>query len=111
MKILPGPLRIGSRLCLLQFCMVEYIWQVDWDDNVIGKIERNECHEKKLIHRSVVVLLFNKLGELWVNRRSTKKKIFGGLLDSSVSAHVEYGETPEMCAQRELGEKLGLFDK
>ena len=88
--------------------MVEYLWQVDWDDNVIGKIERNECHEKKLIHRAIVVLVFNKKGYLWVNRRSTKKRIFSGCLDSSVAGHMQYGETPEICAQKELKEELGI---
>lgn len=90
--------------------MAEYMWLVDENDNPVGRIERDECHEKRLLHRSVGVFVFNRRGEIWVNKRSTKKKIFGGYVDCSVSGHVEYGKTYEQAAQNELAEELQLTD-
>lgn len=54
--------------------MVEYLWLVDENDNELGKIERNEAHKKKIIHRSIVVFVFNKKGELWTNKDQQIKK-------------------------------------
>ena len=39
----------------------------------IGSAPRDEVHKKKLIHKSILIMLFNSRGELFVQRRSKNK--------------------------------------
>lgn len=38
--------------------MVEYLYHVDKNDKILGKVERNVAHTKGLRHMSGVVLVF-----------------------------------------------------
>ncbi|MDP7586167.1 MAG: NUDIX domain-containing protein, partial [Verrucomicrobiota bacterium] len=74
---------------------------VDANDQVIGQKTRSEVHRLGLRHRAIHLLVFNAEGELFLQKRSTKKDCFPGTWDSSVSGHVDAGETYDACAQRE----------
>jgi len=89
--------------------MVESFCVVDENDNVIGKASREECHEtNKSIHRSVCVLVINDRNEMFLQRRSETKDLYGGYYTGSATGHVDYGEDYETAAQRELLEELGI---
>lgn len=86
----------------------EKFYVVDEDDNVIGCATRNECHKRRLIHRSVYVIVLNDKGEIFLQKRSLKKDLYPGHYACSASGHVEYGESYEEAARRELLEELGI---
>jgi isopentenyl-diphosphate delta-isomerase len=81
---------------------------VDEQDRVIGTATRAEAHAHGLRHRAVHVFVFNKGGELYVQKRSATKDTFPGCYDSSASGHVSRGENYDACAVRELREELGI---
>lgn len=81
---------------------------VDTDDLVTGRAARSEVHARGLRHRAVHILVFNELGELYVQRRSLDKDCSPGLWDTSAAGHVASGEAYAAAAQRELHEELGL---
>ena len=81
---------------------------VDRNDAVIGQATRREVHAQGLLHRAVHVLVFNREGELFLQKRSRNKDTAPGAWDSSASGHVDAGEDYDDCARRELGEEIGL---
>ena len=89
--------------------MNEEIFDVCNDrDEVIAQNTRKEVHRRGLIHRAVHILVFNKRGEVFLQKRSMTKDTFPGAWDSSASGHVDAGEAYDACAVRELHEELGV---
>lgn len=85
----------------------EYLDLVDEHDNVIGKKLRSEIYAEGLSNfRVVVAFVKNAKGELWIPRRTAKKRLFPLGLDMSMAGHVASGETYENALQRELKEEL-----
>jgi len=82
---------------------------VDERDIVIKKgVSREEAHQKKLLHRAILVFVFNSKGQIFVQERSPVKDVYPGLLVASCSGHVLSGETYKEAAVRELREELGV---
>lgn len=81
---------------------------VDEHDGVIGQRTRAEVHRLGLRHRAVHVLVFNRRGEVFLQKRSMHKDTFPGAWDSSASGHLDTGEDYDACAIRELREEIGL---
>ncbi|MDB6067264.1 MAG: Nudix hydrolase [Pedosphaera sp.] len=77
-------------------------------DEVVGQEKRGAVHRLGLKHRAVHVLVFNRRGELFLQKRSMTKDTFPGVWDSSTSGHVDSGESYDACAVRELWEEIGL---
>ncbi len=81
---------------------------VDEEDRVLGDALRTEVHGNNLRHRAVHILVFNHLGEVFLQKRSRWKDRHPGLWDSSAAGHVEAGEEYDAAANRELQEELGV---
>jgi isopentenyl-diphosphate delta-isomerase type 1 len=82
---------------------------VDKNDNILEYRTRYECHhDKSLIHRTVGVLIYNRHGELLLQKRSLTKDLDPGLWGVSVGGHVTKGQTDEEAAMREMKEELGI---
>lgn len=81
---------------------------VDEQDRVVGRQTRGEVHRLGLMHRAVHVLVFNRQGEVFLQKRSQHKDRQPGLWDSSASGHLDAGEDYDACAVRELREEIGL---
>ena len=81
---------------------------VDEMDQVIDQATRREIHRKNLLHRSIHILVFNHLNEVFLQKRSMSKDENPGLWDTSSAGHVDSGETYDECAHRELWEELGI---
>lgn len=77
-------------------------------DQVIGRNLRAEVHRLGLMHRAVHVLIFNRVGQVYLQKRSMYKDRNPGVWDSSSSGHVDAGEDYLPCAVREIGEELGV---
>ncbi|MFA5056967.1 MAG: NUDIX domain-containing protein, partial [Opitutaceae bacterium] len=86
----------------------EWFDVVDDKDSVVSRATRREVHARGLRHRAVHVLVFNRAGELFLQKRSLSKDVAPGAWDSSASGHVDAGEEYDACAKRELQEELGL---
>ncbi|MBI2617803.1 NUDIX domain-containing protein [Candidatus Gottesmanbacteria bacterium] len=82
---------------------------VDTNDVVVGSATRREVHaNKKLIHRSINVLVYNKTGALFFQKRSPTKDTDREKWTISCSGHVERGGDYKEAAHRELQEELGV---
>jgi len=81
---------------------------VDEKDEVRGHAARSEVHGNNLRHRAVHILIFNPVGELYLQRRSRWKDRHPLKWDSSAAGHVVAGESYDETARRELKEELGL---
>ncbi len=77
-------------------------------DEVIGRELRREVHRRGLRHRAVHVLIFNRAGAVFLQKRSMSKDTHPGVWDSSSSGHLDCGEDYDACAIRELREEIGL---
>jgi len=87
----------------------ELLEVVDDEGRVTGLAPRERCHgDPALAHRVVHVLVRNRAGALFLQRRSRTRRIQPGKWDSSVGGHVLPGEPLEAAALRELAEELGL---
>ena len=81
---------------------------VDKDDNIIDYQPRSITHKKRLLHRTVAVIVFNDKGEVLLQKRSMNVDTQPGLYTLSATGHVSQGETYEEAAQRELLEEVGV---
>lgn len=92
----------------LQMTSEEIFEIVDERGAVIGRAPRSRCHaDPSLIHQAVHVLVFNRAGWLFLQKRSTGKDVAPGLWDTSVGGHMKPGERPDEAARREMQEELG----
>ena len=92
--------------------MTEEIFDiVNEQDEVIGRAPRKEIHARGLRHRAVHVLVSNKRGDVFLQKRSMLKDTAKGKWDSSASGHLDSGEDYDACAGRELREEIGLSVK
>lgn len=76
-------------------------------DEVVGQQPRSEVHRLGLRHRAAHVLVFNRRGQVFLQKRSRTKDNHPGLWDSSASGHLSRGEDYDTGAGRELEEELG----
>lgn len=82
---------------------------IDEEGNVVGKATRAECHSgSMLLHPVVHLHIFNKAGDLFLQKRSMSKDIQPGKWDTAVGGHVDYGEQVEDALRREAREELGV---
>ena len=81
---------------------------VDELDNPTGTATRSEVHSRGLLHRAVHVFVLNRNGDLYLQKRSLHKDMNPGVWDSSVSGHLDAGESYADAAVRELGEEMGI---
>jgi len=81
---------------------------VDADDVVVGTATRSEIHRQGHRHRAVHVLVYDAVGQIYVQRRSWTKDCSPGLWDTSAAGHVDHGESYAAAARRELAEELGI---
>lgn len=93
---------------------------VDEADRFLFWEDRRVVHEKRLVHRSIHVLLFDSRGRLLLQRRHRAKQTHPGHWDLSCAGHVEESdylpEGPDHAldriyadvARREVQEELGV---
>jgi isopentenyldiphosphate isomerase len=88
----------------------ELVAIVDQCNAMIGSAPRALMRSEGLIHRATYILVFNSLGQLFVQDRTMTKDIFPGYHDLCTGGVVLAGEDYEESAKRELKEELGVAD-
>ncbi|MBT8763415.1 NUDIX domain-containing protein [Desulfohalobiaceae bacterium Ax17] len=89
----------------------ERIEVVDENNNPIAVLSRNEVHRQGLFHRSVLVLVYNQEGKVFLQKRHRNKNLYPGRWDLSATGHVKAGEAAEDAALRELKEEVGIVPR
>ena len=89
----------------------EYLEIVNEKGEIIGSAQRSEIHgNPSLMHKVVHILVFNRKGDLLLQRRSQNKDVAPGKWDTSVGGHVEAGENLLGSCKREMLEELGITE-
>jgi 8-oxo-dGTP pyrophosphatase MutT (NUDIX family) len=88
----------------------EIILIVDENNNETGSAPRNIMRARGLPHRASYILVFNRSGELFVQKRTMTKDIYPGYYDIAAGGVVLAGESYDQSAVRELAEELGITD-
>ena len=87
----------------------EMVPVVEENGLVIGQAARHDVHGgTRLLHPVVHLHIVNRDGELFIQKRSMKKRMFPGLWDTAVGGHIDYGELLEAALFREAAEELGF---
>ena len=81
---------------------------VDNDDRICGYATRAEVHGNNLRHRAVHILIFNQIGEVYLQQRSRWKDRHPLKWDSSAAGHVNADEPYDETARREVKEELAV---
>lgn len=91
----------------------ELLAVVDEKDIIIGAKTRRAIHDEGLRHRAVHILVLDATGRICLQKRSMNKDVNPGAWDTSAAGHVDYGESYQAAAERELSEELGInaFEK
>jgi isopentenyl-diphosphate Delta-isomerase len=87
---------------------IEMVILVDENDQEIGLMEKQEAHEKALLHRAFSVLIFNQFGETLLQQRAFSKYHSAGLWTNACCSHPRAGESTIEAAKRRLNEELGF---
>lgn len=82
---------------------MEYLDIYDENKNYLGKEERGKVHEIGAWHKTVHCWLYDKLGNVYFQIRSDKKKGY-----TTASGHLQAGETINNAFKREIKEEIGL---
>lgn len=88
---------------------MEYIITVDEQDRETGSIEKLEAHQKGILHRAFSILVFNKKGELLLQKRNKEKYHSPGLWTNTCCSHQRVGEQLSEAVTRRLMEEMGFI--
>ncbi|NPA40423.1 MAG: NUDIX domain-containing protein [Thermodesulfobacteria bacterium] len=86
----------------------ELLEAVDENCNPITILTREKIHKHGFYHKTVHIFLFNKKGEVYLQKKAKSVEENPGLWTSSASGHVLAGESFLITAQRELKEELSI---
>lgn len=86
----------------------EVIILVDKHNTIIGDIPRRLMNFGRDYHRVTYILVFNKIGNLLVQKRTDNKAFCPGYFGITTGGVVEKGESYIDSAHRELKEELGF---
>ncbi|RYY57842.1 MAG: isopentenyl-diphosphate Delta-isomerase [Chitinophagaceae bacterium] len=81
---------------------------VNEQDEQTGTGEKMAVHREGLLHRAFSVFVFNKRGEMLLQRRSLSKYHSGGLWTNACCSHPAPGEAVADAATKRLVEEMGF---
>ena len=82
--------------------------RVDTGDRVVGSVRRRDVFRQSVNFRVAHLLLFNKRGDLLVQRLAKTRERHPGRWGSSVAAYVASGESYREAIERRTWEELGV---
>jgi mutator protein MutT len=71
-------------------------------------VDRARVRAENLRHAATAVVVRNRVGDVYVHRRTETKDVYPGLYDFAAGGVVQAGEDPAESAVRELAEELGI---
>jgi isopentenyldiphosphate isomerase len=86
----------------------ELVDVVDDEGRTVATVSRREMRARRLPHRSVYVLVFNRAGELFIHLRVATKDVYPGHWDVAIGGVLAAGESFDQGAHREAREELGV---
>jgi isopentenyldiphosphate isomerase len=86
----------------------ELVDVVDDAGQTIGTVTRHEIRTRRLPHRCVYVLVFNRQGELFIHLRTPDKDVYPSHWDVTVGGVLAAGESFDAAVGREVHEELGI---
>ncbi len=82
---------------------------VNASDEAIGTLPKRECHEQDgQLHRAFSVFIFNRAGEVLLQKRSPQKMLWPMFWSNACCSHPRAGEDAEEAAHRRLQQELGI---
>lgn len=82
---------------------------VDESDRVVGHLSKAECHDGEgILHRAFSIFIFNRVGEVLLQRRSSEKRLWPLFWSNSCCSHPRRGETMDEAVVRRLQQELGM---
>ncbi|MGH3347585.1 MAG: NUDIX hydrolase, partial [Nocardioides sp.] len=97
-------------MCIPGLPHVEQVQLYDDLGRPTGTTDRHRMRTKNLTHAATAVVLRDRLGRVFVHRRTGTKDLYPGRLDFAAGGVVDAGEDPHRAAVRELVEELGVWD-
>ena len=87
---------------------MEMITLVDRQDREIGSAEKMQAHRQGKLHRAFSIFVFNRKGELLLQKRSPQKYHSRSLWTNTCCSHPRPGEAIGDAAARRLREEMGF---
>lgn len=81
---------------------------VNQHDEVIGRMEKLEAHQKGLLHRAFSIFIFNSKNELLLQKRAKGKYHSDDLWTNTCCSHPSPGESIISASNRRLKEEMGM---
>lgn len=82
---------------------------VDAADREIGFLDKSSCHDGDgVLHRAFSLFIFNRRGELLLQRRAAGKRLWPSYWSNSCCSHPRRGERMSEAVQRRMEQELGL---
>jgi isopentenyl-diphosphate Delta-isomerase len=82
---------------------------VDEEDRRLGHLSKSLCHEGRgVLHRAFSLLIFNGRGDLLLQQRSPRKRLWPLYWSNSCCSHPRRAESMEVATRRRLLEELGI---
>ena len=88
--------------------MEEMLDVVDENDKVVAVKSKSEVMRRALLHRGVVVFVFDSKNRIFVHKRTASRKIYPGMWHLAVGGSVQSGESFDEAAKREITEEIGV---
>jgi isopentenyl-diphosphate delta-isomerase len=87
----------------------ELLIVVDENDNIIDYKTKIECHQGDgILHRAFSIFIFNRDGQLILQKRSAQKPLWPLFWSNSCCSHPRKGESLDSAIHRRLEEELGF---
>lgn len=86
----------------------EFIEIVDSSNHPLGLLSQKEVHQQGLYHRSVLVLIYDRQGQLLIQKRHRSKGIYPGRWDLPATGHVPAGESAVDAVCAKLKKQVGM---
>lgn len=102
---------VSSRIARWRAQHDEWLPVVNEKGDITGKAPRRTCHSgSRLLHPVVHLHIINPQGDIFLQKRSARKKLLPGKWDTAVGGHVAFGESIENALKREAEEELGITE-